>query len=102
MSAISFQVEGRAPIENLSPIKRKALAICLEGDGMLHKCSGAWMSASTRSRQERIHGTTVADLTRDGFLIITVGNKQASARLTARGIWFARTAAQDLAATGTL
>jgi hypothetical protein len=69
---------------------------------MLHKRSGAWTSACAGAHQERIHGTTVADLSRDGLLTITVTNKQASACLTPRGIWFARTAAHDLAAAGTL
>src|SRR5436305_14483344 len=101
-SPASVQDEPRAPIEKLSPTKRRALAICFEGDGMLHKRSGAWTSACAGSRQERIHGTTVADLSRDGLLTITVADKQASARLTARGIWFARAAAHDAAAAGTL
>ena len=101
-SSTLFQDERRAPIAELSPIKRRALVICFEGDGMLHKCSGAWTSACAGAHQERIHGITVADLSRDGLLTITVANKQASARLTARGIWFAQMAAHDLAAAGTL
>ena len=92
-----FPGERRAPIEKLSPIKRRALVVCLEADGVLYKCSGAWTSAYAES-DERISGVTVADLTRDGLLTITVIDKRVSARLTPRGTWFARTAASDLAA----
>ena len=92
-SSVSFPSERLAPIEKLSPIKQRTLVVCLEADGMLHKCSGAWTPAHAESH-ERISGITVADLSRDGLLTITVIDKRKSARLTPRGIWFARTAAQ--------
>ena len=63
-SSTLFQDEQRAPIAELSPTKRRALVICFEGDGMLHKCSGAWTSACAGVHQERIHGITVADFMR--------------------------------------
>jgi hypothetical protein len=97
-SSVSFPDERRAPVENLSPIKRRALVLCLEGDGTLHKRSGAWTSSCAASHEKRISGVTVADLNRDGLLTITVTDKRASARLTTRGTWFARTVAYDLAA----
>jgi hypothetical protein len=42
---------------------------------------------------------TVADLGRDGMLILTVLGKSASAQLTTRGNWFARTAAAEIERT---
>jgi hypothetical protein len=39
---------------------------------------------------------TVADLGRDGMLTLTVLGKSASAQLTTRGNWFARTAAAEV------
>ena len=96
-SSVSFPGERRAPIEKLSPTKQRALVVCLEADGMLHKCSGAWTPAHAESH-ERISGITVADLSRDGLLTITEIDKRKSAHLTPRGTWFARTAASDRAA----
>jgi len=43
-------------------------------------------------------GITIADLSRDGMLTLTVIGKSASARLTARGSWFARTLAAGMSA----
>jgi hypothetical protein len=97
-SPVSFPDEQRAPVEKLSRIKRRALVLCLEGDSTLHKRSGAWTPSCVASQEERISGVTVADLSRDGLLTIAVTDKRASARLTTRGTWFARTAAYDLAA----
>ena len=96
-SSASFPGGRRAPIEKLSPIKQRALVVCLEADGILHKCSGAWTPAHAESH-ERISGITVADLSRDGLLTITVIDNRVLARLTPRGTWFARTAASDPAA----
>jgi hypothetical protein len=42
---------------------------------------------------------TVADLGRDGMLTLTVLGKNASAQLTPRGNWFARTAAAEIEST---
>lgn len=88
--------DARAPIDILSPAKRAALIACLNGDGVLHKRYRIW-SPSSVGTQTRISGQTVADLSRDGMLIVTVIGKRASARLTARGAWFARTAANEIA-----
>ena len=87
----SCQQDRRAPIEELSLIKRKALVACLQGNGILYKRSGTWTSSSTGSHADRISGITVADLSRDGLLAITTLHKHASTRLTPRGVWFAQT-----------
>ena len=85
--------EPRAPISILSPAKRAALIACLIGGGTLHKQRGVWTPASDGSCDKHIAGITVADLYRDGMLTITMLSKHASAQLTTRGSWFARTAA---------
>jgi hypothetical protein len=89
--------DARAPIEILSPAKRTALVACLNGDGVLHKRYGVWSPSSVGALETRISGVTVADLSRDGMLIVTVTRRSASARLTAQGVWFARTAATEIA-----
>jgi hypothetical protein len=94
----SSSLERRAPIEQLSPIKQRALVACLRGDGIIYKRLGAWIPLHADPHEGRISGITVSDLRRDGLLTINVTNKQASARLTPRGAWFARTAANALAA----
>jgi hypothetical protein len=43
---------------------------------------------------------TIADLARDGLLTVNVVGKSASARLTPRGAWFARTLATQMHADG--
>jgi hypothetical protein len=88
--------EPRAPIVNLSPAKREALIACLES-GALYRHCGAWVPATSDHRRRRISGITVADLARDGMLTIEA---HAKAQLTARGSWFARTAADDLMRPG--
>ena len=85
--------EPRAPISILSPAKRAALIACLIGGGTLHKQRGVWTPASDGPFDKHIAGITVADLSRDGMLTITMLSKHASAHLTTRGSWFARTAA---------
>ena len=87
---------GSAPIEELSPTKRKALIACLQGDGLLYKRSGTWTSSHTGPHADRFAGVTVADLSRDGLLEITTIHKYASARLTPRGVWFAQAATNHL------
>jgi hypothetical protein len=94
-SVLAFN-EDRAPIDILSPAKRAALIACLNGDGVLHKLDGTWSPSSVGTLETRISGVTVADLSRDGMLIVTVVGKSASARLTARGAWFVRTAATEI------
>ena len=84
--------EQLAPIEILSPAKRAALVTCLKGDGTLHKRYGVWVSEAAAADDKPVAGMTVADLSRDGMLTLTVLGKSASARLTTRGSWFARTA----------
>ena len=64
---------------------------------MLYKRSGKWTPLYVGSYEDCISGITVADLSRDGLLAITTFHKHASARLTARGIWFAQTVADHLA-----
>ena len=91
--------EPKAPIGILSAAKRAALIACLNGGGTLHKQRGVW---TTDSGEKRISGTTIADLGRDGMLTLTVLGRQASARLTARGNWFARTVAIEMAEQDTV
>jgi len=85
--------EPRAPISILTPAKRAALVACLIGGGTLHKQRGVWTPASDGPSCKHIAGITVADLSRDGMLTVTMLSKHASAQLTTRGSWFARTAA---------
>jgi hypothetical protein len=80
-----------APIAILSPAKRAALIAFLRGDGTLHKSRGVWCAQPAKACESRIYGMTIADLARDGMLTVTVNRKCASARLTPRGEWFART-----------
>jgi hypothetical protein len=86
--------EGRAPTAILSSAKRAALIACLNG-GSLHKRCGVWTVPNASDNP--ISGATVADLGRDGMLTLSVLRGGASARLTARGNWFARTVATELA-----
>jgi hypothetical protein len=79
---------------DLSVIKQWALILCLEGDGTLHKRSGAW-TLYPESHEARVSGVTVADLARDGLLTIVMREKRAYACLTPRGAWFARTAERE-------
>ena len=86
--------ERRAPTAILSPAKRAALAACLNG-GILHKRCGVWTAPSACDKP--ISGVTVADLGRDGMLTLSMLHGSASARLTTRGNWFARTAETEMA-----
>jgi hypothetical protein len=88
--------EPRAPTGILSPAKRAALTACLNG-GTLHKRRGVWTAPSASARDKPISGGTVADLGRDGMLTLSVLHGSASARLTARGNWFARTVITEMA-----
>jgi hypothetical protein len=88
--------EARAPTENLSPTRRAALIACVKGDGTLHKCRGVWKSSCAGNCDKPIFGVTVADLSREGMMTVTVSGKNAVARLTMRGSWFARTAASEM------
>ena len=87
---------GRAPTAILSSGKRAALIACLNG-GSLHKRCGVWTAPCASTGEKPISGATVADLGRDGMLTLTVLRGSGSARLTARGDWFARTVATELA-----
>ena len=89
--------EQPAPTAILSPAKRTALIACLKGGGTLHKRHGAWGSEAAGADDKPVSGMTVADLSRDGMLTITTLGKSASAQLTTRGSWFARTAAAESA-----
>jgi hypothetical protein len=76
-----------APIDDLSPTERAALIEC--GDnGCLYKKHGVWRGSSAGMD---ISGNTIANLGRDGFLIVTKNGRSGSATLTERGEWFART-----------
>jgi hypothetical protein len=88
--------EPRAPIAVVSPAKRAALIACLNG-GILRKQRGVWTAPSASARDKPISGVTVADLGRDGLLTLSVLHGSASARLTTRGNWFARTAMTEMA-----
>jgi hypothetical protein len=89
--------EARAPTENLTPTRLAALIACIKGDGTLHKYRGVWRSPCAGSCDKPIFGVTVADLSREGMMTVTVSGKSAVARLTMRGSWFARTAATEKA-----
>jgi hypothetical protein len=93
---LAASAERRAPTAILSPTKRVALIACLNG-GSLHKQCGAWTAPCGSAGEKPISGVTVADLRRDGMLTLTMLRGSASARLTARGDWFARTVATELA-----
>ena len=88
--------QPRAPIAILSVAKRRALLSCLNPSG-LRKKAGAWHGAEN---VKPISGVTVADLARDGMLILTTEHRTCSAQLTERGIWFARTLLHDEAQQG--
>jgi hypothetical protein len=88
--------ERRAPTAILSRAKRAALTACLNG-GILYKRRGVWTAPSASPRDKPISGVTVADLGRDGLLLLSVLHGSASARLTARGSWFARTVVTEVA-----
>jgi hypothetical protein len=82
--------ESRAPIGILSRAKRAALTACLNG-GFLYRRCGVWNAPSASACDKPISGVTVADLGRDDMLTLTMLHGSASARLTTRGNWFART-----------
>jgi hypothetical protein len=86
--------EPRALIAILSVAKRNALVACFNASG-LHKKNGAWHGAPDG---KPVSGVTVADLARDGMLTLTTDHRLASARLTERGNWFARTLLREAAA----
>jgi hypothetical protein len=79
--------EPRALVAILSPAKRNALIACFYASA-LNKKDGAWHGLPDGKRTS---GVTVADLARDGMLTLTTDRQAASARLTERGNWFART-----------
>jgi hypothetical protein len=87
--------ESRAPTAGLSPTKRAALIACFNG-GSLHKRDGAWRASSASTDDKPVSGVTVADLGRDGMLMLSILHGCASARLTTRGSWFARTAVTEM------
>jgi hypothetical protein len=89
--------EQPAPTAILSTAKRAALIACLKGGGTLRKGYGVWVSENAGTGDKPVSGMTVADLSRDGMLTLTVLGKSASAQLTTRGSWFARTAAAERA-----
>jgi hypothetical protein len=88
--------ESRAPTASLSPAKWAALIACFNG-GSLHKRDGAWTALSASTFDKPVSGVTVADLGRDGMLTLSMLHGSASARLTTRGSWFARTAVTEMA-----
>jgi hypothetical protein len=93
--------EAPAPIANLSPTKRAALVACVKGDGTLQKYRGVWKSPCAEDCDKPIFGVTVADLSREGMMTVTVLGKNAVAQLTVRGSWYARTAASEMAMAST-
>jgi hypothetical protein len=88
--------EPSAPTGILTAAKRAALIVCLKGGGTLYNRRGIWGPPSPKPGDKRISGSTVADLARDGMLSFNGVGRTASARLTVRGSWFARTAAADM------
>jgi len=87
--------ESRAPTASLSPAKWAALIACFNG-GSLHKRDGAWTALSASTFDKPVSGVTVADLGRDGMLTLSMLHGSASARLTTRGSWFARTVVTEM------
>ena len=91
-----LQTEAPAPIASLSTARRIAVLACFHGDG-LQKLNGRWVAQSAPAEEARIAGVTVSDLSRDGLLIVNATTYQkATARLTDRGKWFARTLVASL------
>jgi hypothetical protein len=88
--------QPRAPIAILSAAKRRALLTCLNPSG-LRKKAGAWHGSENA---KPVSGVTVADLARDGMLILTTEHRACSAQLTERGVWFAQTLLDDGAPQG--
>lgn len=83
--------ETPAPIIGLSMAKHIALIECHIA-GQLNKLHGSWGAEGTLAR---IAGVTVSDLARDGMLVVnTASFRKATARLSERGAWFARTLAR--------
>jgi hypothetical protein len=91
--------EVGAPIASLSLAKRAALIACLNG-GSLQRARGVWNAPRAAACDKPICGVTVADLRRDGLLALELCNANATARLTQRGSWFAKTAATEMAGQG--
>ena len=89
--------EPRAPVSILTLAQRTALLACLNGGGRLYKQRGVWTSLLPDRCAKGVAGVTVADLSRDGMLSLTIQGRHASAQLTTRGSWFARTAAAEKA-----
>ena len=89
--------EPRAPVSILTLAQRTALVTCLNGGGRLYKQRGVWTPLLAGPCDKGIAGVTVADLSRDGMLSLTIQGRHASAQLTTRGSWFARTAAAEKA-----
>jgi hypothetical protein len=89
--------EPRAPISILTLAQRTALVACLNGGGRLYKQRGVWTPLLVGSCDKGIAGVTVADLSRDGMLSLTTQGRHASAQITTRGSWFARTMAAEKA-----
>ena len=50
-----FQHDGLAPIDELSPTKRKALIACFQGDGLLYKRSGTQTSSNADPHAETVY-----------------------------------------------
>jgi hypothetical protein len=73
----------------LTRAKRAALIACLNGGGTLYKRRGVWMPSPVGPSDQRISGI--------GMLTLSILGRHASAHLTPRGSWFARTAAAKLA-----
>jgi hypothetical protein len=79
--------EPRALVAILSAAKRNALIACFHASG-LNKKDGAWHGLPD---SKATAGVTIADLARDGLLMLSTDHRVGSARLTDRGNWFART-----------
>src|SRR5438477_8908905 len=77
--------EPPAQIAILSTARRNALIACFNAGG-LHKKDGAWHGSSGGMA---LSGVTIADLARDGLLMVTKTHRLGSAQLTERGNWFA-------------
>jgi hypothetical protein len=63
--------ESRAATVSLSPAKRAALVACFNG-GSLHKRDGVWKGLFPTTFDKPVAGVTVADLARDGMLMLSM------------------------------
>ena len=87
-------VDGRRGSAELTASKKRALLACLAGDGALYQYRGTWRGSA--GAHDFISGITVADLVRDGLLVLATDAVAAPAQLTLLGKWYAHSSAREL------